>query len=451
MRHSDGSSYSFEDGYFGYCGAFGVHCSLTEHGLPCAAAECLFPNCGDEDHDDGVTFHTYDDENTLVTNYTDGRTVFSGDADDLTLATNYTDGRTVFSGDADDLRSLFDESVMTFASRHSVGSTRHSIVNKGGVGDKITKRLNFFSGGANDVLSLSSQFAMSRQYPESARYSSVRRDGAGDRITKRLQTIDERNKALGMEPMTTGLSCLPATAADQDDASTVLFTKIAPLPTVEEEEETLTLTATAPTMRFGEASAISENGSSTTIPCSNTMFSSRTAKSSKSTKTEKTSSSGKSFPGALMVARAGTKLRSAKPRLGNTKQRKDATGIIGANEKCVEVIDLDRRDDRADERDQSTSKVSNLVSSEIDKRESFAEFGEDNTNSENGTMTTVKTAAGAMGSALTVLNIKKIKARHDAVKRANAIEAEARKFSDRKLCFIKARANYLFVVTILFL
>ena len=285
---------------------------------------------------------------------------------------------------------------------------------------------------------------MSRQYPGSDKYSSIRRDCTGDRITKRLQTIDERNKALDTEPMMTGLGCLSATAADQDDASTVLFTRIAPLPTVEEEEETLTLTA--------KASAVSESGSGTTIPCSNTIFSSRSAKTSKSAKTEKTSSSGKSFPGALMVAKAGTKLRSVKPRLGSTKQQKHATGIIGANEKCVEVVDLDRRDDRADERDQSTSKVSNLVSSENDEsRESFADFGEDTTNSENGTMTTVKTAAGAMGSALTVLNIKKIKARHDAVKRANAIEAEARKFSDRKLCFIKARANYLFVVTILFL
>ena len=203
MRHSD-SLYYFEDGYCGGCG-------LTDRGLPCVAADCLFPTCGDEDYDDGVTFFTYDDDSTLSTNYTDGRTVFSGDADDLlTLSTS--------------------QSVMT--SRSSRGS---------------------------------------------ARYGSYRRDGVGDRITKRLQTIDERNKSLDMEPMTTGLSCLSATAADQDDASAILMTRIAPLPTVEEgsEEGEAQTTAIAPLMRWGKASAASESGSGTTIPRSNTMFSSR--------------------------------------------------------------------------------------------------------------------------------------------------------------------------------
>ena len=390
MRHTD-SLYYFEDGYCGGCG-------LTDRGLPCVAAECLFPTCGDEDYDDGVTFFTYDD--------------------DSTLATNYTDGRTVFSGDADDLLTLSSQSVMT--SRSSRGS---------------------------------------------ARYGSYRRDGVGDRITKRLQTIDERNtsKSLDMEPVMTGLSCLSATTADQDDASAILMTRIAPLPTVEEGSEEVESAAISPMMRRGETSAASESGSGTTIPRSNTMFSSRSAKSSKSSKTEKTSSSVKSFPGALMVSKAGSKLRSAKlpeaklkqrmlalhmatmgiasPRFGSPKQQKGATGIIGANGGSVEVVDLERRDDQADEQD---AKVCILVRGQNDERESFADFGGDTTNSENGAMTTVKTAAGAMGSALNVLNVKKMKARHDTVKRANAIEAEARKYSDRKLCLKWAKSTCIY-------
>ena len=304
----------------------------------------------------------------------------------------------------------------------------------------------------------------SRSSRGSARYGSYRRDGVGDRITKRLQTIDERNKSLDMEPMTTGLSCLSATTADQDDASAILMTRIAPLPTVEEGSEEGESAAISPMMRWGEASAASESGSGTTIPRSNTMFSSRSAKSSKSTKTEKTSSSVKSFPGALMVAKAGSKLRSAKlpeaklkqrmlalhmatmgmasSRRGSPKQQKGTTGIIGANGGSVEVVDLDRRDDQADEQDPSTAKISNLVRGQNDERESFADLGDDTT-TENGAMTTVKTAAGAMGSALTVLNVKKMKARHDTVKRANAIEAEARKYSDRKLCLEWAKSTFV--------
>ena len=373
MRHSD-SLYYFEDGYCGGCG-------LTDRGLPCAAAECLFLTCGDEECDDGASFFTYDDDSTVATNYTD--------ADTLTLSSR---------------------SVMT------KGFPRRGV------------------GG----------------------YSNYRKDGVGDRISQRLQKIDERNEALEMEPMTTGLSCLSA-AADHGNASNIPMT-IAPLPTVEEGSEEREITAVEPMMHGGEASAASKSGSGTVIPHSNTMFSARSAKSSKSTKTEKTSTSARSFPGALMVAKAGTKLRSAKlpdvkmpeaklkqrmlalhmatmglasPR---PKQQRKATGIIGANGGSVEVVDLDRRNDRAVKQDTCATKVPSLFGGEIDisdERDSFA--GVDTSTSENGKMTTMKTASGAMGSALTVLNVKKMKTRHDTVKRANAIEVEARKYSDRKL------------------
>jgi hypothetical protein len=90
----------------------------------------------------------------------------------------------------------------------------------------------------------------------------------------------------------------------------IVMTRIASLPSTEEDAEEGETSSTPSRLGKGTTSTLVDTGTSEPIPLSSVMSSTRSAKSSKTSKTSKTAKtlgSAKSFPGAFIFARSGTK------------------------------------------------------------------------------------------------------------------------------------------------
>ena len=395
------------------------HC--CDRGLPCAAAECLFPCKGDYDYvDDDDTFQS--DDATLFSNSTANQSIFSDD---------FTNNHSIFSNDTEPV-TVSDKTARTHRSR--------GFVNKKNSGDKTSMRLQSINERNKQEMTKGSKSTAKSSQPSDATKSipassflaatTNNKDVLGstaeneqDGAAKAGETPDATSEvatedffgslvagaALGLGAAVaakngqnaaakagTKASDAPDTSGSEGAAGkrapppsffdSIVMTRIASLPSIEEYAEEGGTSSTPSRLDEGTTSTLEDTGTGEPNPLSSAVSSTRSAKSSKSIKTAKTPlGSAKSFPGAFIIARSGTKK-------------------------------LDGRDDQPAAHEPKRGQIE-----KDDDRESVD--GEEEGFRLNNKKKTIRLKT-------TVFNARRTKT---SIKSANKIENEARKNSDRKL------------------
>ncbi len=314
------------------------HC--CDRGLPCIAAECLFP-CGEGDYD-------YVDNDTFL-------------SDDATLFTNFTDNQSIFSDDFTNNHSIFSDDTEPVTVSDKTARTHRSspCVNKKNSGEKTSMRLQSINErNEQEMAKGSKSTAKSSQHPGATKpmpassflAATTNKDVLGsaakneqDGAAKAGETPDASSDVAtedffgpllaGAAGAALGLGAAVAAkekqnagakASEAPDASgsegaaekkapppsffdSIVMTRIASLPSTEEDAEDGETSSTPSRLGKGTTSTLVDTGTSEPIPLSSAMSSTRSAKSSKTSKTAKTLGSAKSFPGAFIFARSGTK------------------------------------------------------------------------------------------------------------------------------------------------
>ena len=403
------------------------HC--CDRGVPCAAAECLFHSCkGDYDYVDDDTFLS--DDATLFTNFTDNQSIFSDD---------FTNNHSIFSNDTE---------PVTVSGKTARTHRSSPCVNKKNSGEKTSMRLQSINERNEQEMAKGSKITAKSSKPPVATKSipassflaaTTNKDVLGsaakneqDGAAKAGETPDASSEVAtedffgslvaGAAGAALGLGAAVAAKNEQNaaaktgakaseapDASgsegaaekkapppsffdSIVMTRIASLPSIEEDAEEGETSSTPSRLGDKTTSALVDTGTSEPIPLSSAMSSTRSAKSSKPSKTAKMLGSAKSFPGAFIFARSGTKK-------------------------------LDRRDDQSAAHECKRGQIE-----EDDERESVdveeeeeESFRLNNQKKTNGLKNKVKT---------TVFNARRVKT---SIKNANKIETEGKKKSQRKL------------------